>query len=150
MPGNLAVGLAADGRFRAAVGDFGVMSKMNTKENLFAWIDSVLSEELPSDIVAYAFNLYEGNTDFHVQLIGAGSFDEDDADWACDELYTTGENIFLIPRTVAGQDWEKGLEYSVQMVQEYLKSGTNKQVLLSSQGVGVGFVDGDIEIVFKH
>ena len=37
----------------------------------------------------FFFNIYEdgGNT-FSIELIGAGSFDKGNSDWACDEVFT--------------------------------------------------------------
>ncbi|MBR5948731.1 MAG: hypothetical protein IKZ82_08835 [Clostridia bacterium] len=63
------------------------------------WLNSLLSQPLPINIAAFCFNLYE-NTDeqeagFSVQLIGAERFDVEDANWACDEVYSSAEDLFF-------------------------------------------------------
>jgi len=40
------------------------------------WLDAILSTELPKNIQAFCFNIYEGKDTFHIQLIGASSFSE--------------------------------------------------------------------------
>lgn len=36
-------------------------------------------------------------------------FDESDDDWACEEVFTTGEDIFKISKIKAGENLEKNL-----------------------------------------
>ncbi len=125
------------------------LRKSNIKSKIFRWIDSILSEELPDNVSAFNFNLYEGDGTFHIQIIGARCFAEEDEDWACDEVFTTGENIFVIPRKVTGQNWKEGLTYTIELIKDYLVTGNNSGILKSTDAVGVGFVDGDIEIVYR-
>lgn len=113
------------------------------------WLDSNL-EQLPSGVIAVNFNLYEGsNQTYDIQLIGTDKFDEDDDDWACEEIFSTGENIFFIPRTEDIEDWEDGLSFIIKMVKRYLENGKYANMLKQSQAVGVGFVDGDIETLHQ-
>jgi hypothetical protein len=113
------------------------------------WLESNL-EQLPSDVVAINFNLYEGsNQTYDIQLIGTDKFDETDDDWACEEIFTTGEDVFLIPRTDDIEEWENGLSFIIKMVEKYLENGKYANMLKQLQAVGVGFVDGDIEILHE-
>ena len=63
---------------------------MNTKTNdlkevIKSWIINIdKTEELPSDIVALSFNLYEP---YGLEMVGSTWFDEKDEDWACDESF---------------------------------------------------------------
>jgi hypothetical protein len=54
-------------------------------------------------------NLYEGMNSVHVQLVGTTSFspgENPERDyWPGEETFSTGEDIFEIPFTVAGADW---------------------------------------------
>ncbi len=113
------------------------------------WVNNILSMDMPEEIAAFNFNLYEGEDSFHIQIIGAPNFDEDDEDWACDEVFSTEENIFIVPHKVASEDWEEGLKYCTNLVTKYLESGEKASVLKSSKAVGIGFVDGDLEIIYK-
>lgn len=113
------------------------------------WIDSILAEDLPENIVAYNLNIYEeANCTYGLQLIGADSFDIDDEDWVCTDYFTTGEDICYIERLPEIEEWELGLEYVRNMVKEYLSSGKKRDIMLSSKAVGVGFVDGDVHLVY--
>ena len=47
---------------------------------------------------------YESKDSYDVQLISANMFDESDDDWACEELFTTGEDIFKISKIKAGEN----------------------------------------------
>lgn len=118
-------------------------------EDFSKWLNSNL-EQLPSDIVAVNFNLYEGsNQTYDIQLIGTDTFDEEDEDWACEEIFTTGEDIFLMPRTDDIEDQEDGLDFITKIVRKYLEDGKYANMLKGLQAVGIGFVDGEIEILHQ-
>lgn len=122
---------------------------MMYNEDFSKWLDSNL-EQLPPDIVAVNFNLYEGSNDtYDIQLIGTDTFDEEDEDWACEEIFTTGEDIFLMPRTDDIEDWEDALDFITKMVRKYLEDGKYANMLKGLQAVGIGFVDGEIQILHQ-
>ena len=110
------------------------------------WADRILSEH-PIEVAAYNFNLYEHGHAFAIQLIGSTRFDSDDSSWACDELFSSGEDLFEIPHEVVGSDWQDGLAAAKQLIMNYARSGKQCAKLTSTQGVGVGFVDGDIDLI---
>ena len=122
---------------------------MQYYEDFSKWLEKYL-QQLPSEVIAVNFNLYEGsNQTYDIQLIGTDEFDETDEDWVCGEIFTTGEDIFFIPRIKDVVDWEDGLSLIIKMVEEYLSSGRCAYILKKLQAVGVGFVDGDIEIIYQ-
>ncbi len=103
---------------------------------------------IPQDVKAFAFNLYEDADDiWSVEIVGTGSFDKDDEDWACDEITdfgTRNEPVSWQEET----DWETVLQKVVSAVKEYLEKGKYSEKLKEYAGIGVGFVDGDIELVY--
>lgn len=114
------------------------------------WLDNVLEQELPEGIVAFNFNLYEGAKEtYDIQLIGSDEFDENDEDWACTDYFTTGEDIYYISRTSDIEDWEEGLNYITKLVEKYLNEGRNANILKDVNAIGIGFVDGDINIIYR-
>ncbi len=113
------------------------------------WLSQYLALELREQIKAFNFNLYEGEDDYHVQLIGSETLPEEDDDWACDEVFTTGEDVFLVSRKQAGSEWEEGLEFITKLVKWYLEHGNYANVLKRVKVVGIGFVDGNIDIIYK-
>jgi hypothetical protein len=111
------------------------------------WTDRLLIEHAGTKAVAYHFNLYEHEESFAMQLVGTSVFDVSDDDWPCHEVFSSGEELFHLPHAMVGDQWEKGLEAAKSLVHNYLKQGNHALLLNASLGVGVGFVDGDINLV---
>ncbi len=133
---------------------FDKFKKTNEQTNnykLFSdWMDSILQKELPNGITAFNFNIYEGaNGTYDMQLIGSDEFDENDQDWACTDFYSSGEDICYIKRVKEIKQWEQGLSYISKFIKRYLTDGKNADILKSVSAIGVGFVDGDIEIIYR-
>lgn len=84
---------------------------------------------------------------FGIEMVGTASFDEDDSDWACDEVWGPEVRQTPIPKQFSGDDWEECLINVKSLLQSYIKShsGTEK----FKQGVGIGFVDGEIEVLWQ-
>ena len=113
-----------------------------------AWLDAALEADLPEDIAAFNFNLYEdGDNLWSIELIGASRFDPEDPDWACDEIFTNREEPLSWSAEV---DWQDVQETMTQCVEKYLIEGAGASILKNSEAVGIGFVDGDITIVYVN
>lgn len=127
---------------------------MNIYEEFVHWLDNILeNSDIPESTKAFCFNLYEESEEDHiygVQIIAAGEFDPKDAagDWACEEVWSCGEDIFTVD-TSDEEDtgWKHAQELFTEMVREYLDSGKYRKVLLSAEGNAIGFVDGELEIL---
>lgn len=117
-------------------------------EEFIEWIDGLELENIPENIKAYNFNLYDGEDTYDIQLIGSDEFDEEDPDWACSEVYSSEENICYIENTGELNNWEKAQKIFAEYVRKYLESGKYSGILRSAKAVGIGFVDGDIELVY--
>ncbi len=120
----------------------------------FAWIDRMLPQRIPSGTQAFHFNLYEGETSVHVQLIGTEAFNPGENPstdyWPAAETFSTEEDIFEIPFAVAGADWEEWLISSIALINSYLANGSRADVFRAHKGVGAGFVDGDMHILWRR
>ena len=122
---------------------------MKHYEDFSRWLDKHLLEELPSEIIAINFNLYEGSENtYDVEVVGCDEFDEDDDDWACSEVFTTRDDLFFIPRTSDIAKWEQGLSFVTSLVIEYLQNGKYSDKLTSYTAVSIGFVSGSIDIIY--
>ncbi len=123
--------------------------------NSFAnWLDNLLeNNNMPESTQAFNFNLYEeaGDCVYGVQIIASDRFDaDDDGDWACYEIWSSEEDIFCV--SAADEDdkgWQAFQKFITEVICDYLVNGKYKDILLDSQGIGVGFVDGEIDIIFK-
>ena len=112
------------------------------------WIDHALSQDIPKDVAAFCFNLYEDmNDEWSMEIVGAARFDLIDEDWPCDEVTTFGTREGLLAWQKV-TTWDTVLAEMVSVLKEYLEHGKYAAVLKSTAGVGVGFVDGNIEILY--
>lgn len=114
------------------------------------WMDDILENADFTNIIAVNFNLYEGtDKTYHVELIGSDQYTPGDNEWACNEVFTTRDHLFII----VGLDvksWEEALAHFKADVLAYLKKGRYNSKLLSMRAVGIGFVDGDLEILHEE
>ena len=122
------------------------------EENMYnefeAWLDAALEAELPDDIAAFNFNLYEdGDNLWSIELIGASRFDPEDPDWACDEVtdFNSRDPLFTWQ---AECEWDEALDTMVDILKKYLNEGKYSDLMKSKNAVGIGFADGDIEIIY--
>ena len=111
------------------------------------WLDDILQDELSEEIKAVCFNLYEDVGDkWSIEFVGAGSFDENDPDWACDEVLALRDTPFTLERAVK---WDEFLEEAEQLIADYLQNGEHADKLKRYKAVAVGFVDGDLSILYS-
>ena len=114
------------------------------EEEIRHWIQQINDETiLPSDIVAFNFGLFESEEGYCIYLTGSKFYDESDDDWACDEVFTTRDQPFVIE---CESDWELVETFFISLVNEYLSSGKLKEY----QAIGIGFVDGDLQILYAR
>jgi len=126
------------------------MSKIDLASAFAAWIDVALSRPIPAEVRAFNFNLYEGVArTWDMELIGTASFDPTDGDWACDSVFSHPE-LFFMSHDDVGDQWEQGLAVAIDLVATYLRGGRHRHMLRDSLGVGVGFVDGDLTILWPE
>jgi hypothetical protein len=125
-------------------------------ESTFAsWLAAALSSRIGDHVKALAFNLYEPafipGVKFGIELIGASFFDEDDLDWPCEEAWEPEIRGIDIPESFSGSDWESCLPNMKTLVINHLeKDNAIAPTLKAVEGVGIGFVDGDLEILWKR
>ena len=112
------------------------------------WLDGVLETGISNEVTAFGFNLYDdGDYNWSMELIGTSEFDINNEDWLCNEVtdFDTRDNPFQWCKKA---EWEEILNDITCALKEYLKSGKYADVLKAKSGIGVGFVDGDVEILY--
>lgn len=119
------------------------------------WLRESLSDGAPEDVVGFAFNLYEPgddpNSKFAVELVGTDEFQHHDSDWPCAEIWEPKTRGLHIPLDYSSDDWEECLTQLREVVKEVLAGDSvAAQTLRSVEGVGLGFVDGDLEILWQR
>lgn len=118
-------------------------------DEMTKWLDSALNQEIPDEVAAFCFNLYEdGGSKWSMEIIGTGRFGVNDEDWGCDEVtdFGTRENCFTWEEA---KTWDEILVEIIVILKDYLENGTYANVLKERKGVGVGFVDGIIQIIYQ-
>ena len=122
-----------------------VMRHFDLKYWRFArWLDRELSRPIPHGVVAYCINIYDGgDRRWSSELVGCASFDEQNSDWACDELYATRLNALSWR---GDEHWRNVLEQLASFLHRYQREGRRAAILNVAEGVAVGFVDGNLII----
>ena len=124
---------------------------MNFKNKFLAWINQSVSENISEEVKAFSFNLYEpafeDGIKFGIEIVGTGSFDEKDEDWACDEVWEPKQRGLSIPVSFSGDNWEKCLNIMTEEVKNILNSNEPSSSILNSKPICIGFVDGDLTII---
>ena len=118
-------------------------------DEISKWLDNALNQEIPDKVVAFCFNLYEdGNNKWSMEFVGTDRFDVDDEEWGCDEVtdFGTRTNSYTWEES---KKWNEILNEITSLLKDYLVSGTYSECLKEKCGIGVGFVDGDIEIIYQ-
>ena len=125
------------------MGLFGLFGKKDLSYKAFEkWVDATLSADLPEGIEAFCFNLYDdGKGQWSAEIVGAESFDPENSDWACDEVFDNREKPL---KWSSRQSWEKILAQMESHLKKYLKKGKYASLLRSKKGLGLGFVEGDL------
>ncbi|MGN0621946.1 MAG: hypothetical protein ACI4I9_08765 [Porcipelethomonas sp.] len=123
---------------------------MKRYEMFAQWLDELLENELPDGIIAFNFNLYDGEENtYDIQLIGSDKFSEDDYDWACSEVYSSEEDVCYVDVEDDIEDWHAAQKLFEFWVKKYIDEGKYSEKLKKSKAVGIGFIDGDIDIVYR-
>lgn len=122
-----------------------VMRHFDLRYGRFArWLDRELSRPIPHGVVAYCVNIYDGGSGrWSAELVGCASFDEQNSDWACDELYATRLNALSWR---GDEHWRNVLEQVASFMHRYQLEGRRAAILNAAEGVAVGFVDGNLII----
>jgi hypothetical protein len=112
------------------------------------WVSGALAEPIPGDVSAFCFNLFESADAFGMELIGAPSYAADNQDRACDELFAYRDVVLELSPKTAGRTWQQVLAAAVELVRDYVRQSPEDGPLRRSKAVAVGFVDGDLEVVW--
>lgn len=76
-------------------------------------------------------------------------FDADDSDWACHEVWEPEIRGISIPVEYSCEDWKSCLPkrraLAIKMLDSDYPSARKPK---SSHGIGIGFVDGDLEVIW--
>lgn len=118
-------------------------------DSVVKFIDEALSNSVPAETKGFILNLYDdGDNNWALEIVATSRYDKEDPDWGCDELddFGTRDNPFT---------WEKEADYYEIMqemcgyLSDYLCSGKYADTLKAADGVGMGFVDGELAVLYE-
>ncbi len=120
--------------------------KIREESSFYNWLEDAL-KKLPGNVEAIHFNLYEDSDNkWSVELVGTSTFDENNSDWACNEVYTTRDNPYVLTKK---SEWKAIENLFTTFLLNYLERGKYAHILKECRGIGIGFVDGDLSILYK-
>lgn len=137
-------------------------TKDNMREDFRAWLDRHLAKPFPKDVVSICVNLDDdgGGCD----LSGCSSFSNEDEEWSYDIIcdFGTDEDCLLWDEPPGCREWddeEREEAYNLRrretqaliagIVKEYCQNGMYADKLRALEGIGVGFCDGPVQIVYQ-
>jgi hypothetical protein len=126
---------------------------MSFDDSFKAWLRQSLDTAVPASVRAFSFNLYESENDdspFRVDLIGSPDFDLEDGDWACEEVWEATPGLLPIPAAFSTSSWQTCLANVKALVLRALEDKAIGDILLTREGIAVGFVDGDLDLVWQR
>ena len=111
------------------------------------WLDNLLEKnDMPEDTKAFNFNLYEEDDNvYSVQLIASDRFATGDDEWACCEIWSSEEDLFFVD---ASDEDDKSRETFQKFATDMISGYIAQNDILNHKPVGIGFVDGDLNIIF--
>ena len=116
-------------------------------EEFAEWLDGVFEANAPIGGAAANFNIYEEeDSEWSVQFVTAPSFSEEDDDWCCEEVFTTGEDLYYWTKECG---WEEIQDDVCAWAERYLDEGRFADQLRGYEAVAAGFVDGDLTVLYR-
>ncbi|MCS2894502.1 hypothetical protein NXY11_01280 [Parabacteroides faecis] len=115
--------------------------EQSTKEIVKQWILSIEKEHsISNEIVALNFGLFEP---YGIELIGAKSYDAENADWACEEDFVP-KYRFCPPLNISDtKKWDIVLKDMTTLLEELIQELPELQ-LWQVEHITIGFSDGDL------
>jgi len=111
--------------------------------NFEAWVKPHL--ENGKGHIAYNFNLYELDEDyFGAELVASVAYDPDDDDWACETVFSSGDELF----EYSSENWETALREFLAMASTMIEKEGISVFGNKVEFVTAGFIDGDLEVLY--
>ncbi|WP_298897263.1 hypothetical protein [uncultured Psychroserpens sp.] len=117
---------------------------LTISERFSKWINLIESGNLPTEkIQGLNFGLFQSSDSYMMYLIGAEIFDEKDENWACEVDYEPEyKYLDLNDLKLNDSDWKYVLDYSVELISNYLK--LNDSFLSKIENITTGFDNGNL------
>ena len=112
--------------------------------NFEAWVTPHLKNG--KGYIAYNFNLYELDEDyFGAELVASTAYDPDDDDWACETVFSSGDELFEFD----SKNWETALKEFLAMASALIEKEGISVFGDKVEFVTAGFIDGALEVLYS-
>ncbi|MCK5741666.1 MAG: hypothetical protein KAH48_05570 [Chlorobi bacterium] len=120
------------------------------KELIVLWIKRINdTENIPENIVAFNFGIFESENEHMIYLSGSIVFDAEDDDWACDEDYNPKEKYLGLTALSKNIDWEEIQNFVKESIEMFANSFSNT-FLHKAEYVSTGFDAGELIQISIH
>lgn len=126
------------------------MNQLQILQPFSDWVSDVLVD-IPEETVAFVFNIYEENDVYMIDITGTSVFDPNKDEWTDEINWDSGEELFIIPKEKFDGDWEDIHDALAEALEALIEvKGELSDALCDSDGVAIGFIDGDLEIIWQE
>lgn len=127
-----------------------IMEDYQVQQPFYNWISDVL-RDIPDETIAFVFNIYEEEDVYLVDISGTTEYDADNENWTESINWDSGEEMFIIPKEKFEGDWEEIHDLIAESLETLIDEETElSDTICDSKVVAVGFIDGDLEIVWQE
>lgn len=103
------------------------------------------NNNIPEDIIALNFGMFESDKGRSIYLTGSKVYDENNDDWAC-EIDFEPVNKYLTPtsKSVRQMDWQEFQSQVILIIAKCLKTNNQVRSWIANRIVTAGFDDGEL------
>lgn len=125
------------------------MDQRQVQQPFYNWISDVLVE-IPDETIAFVFNIYEEDDAYLVDITGTIEYSDESESWTDTINWDSGEEMFIIPKEKFDGDWEEIHDVIAEALEVLVEEDNElSDTLCDSEAVAVGFIDGDLEIIWE-
>ena len=126
------------------------MDQLQILQPFSDWVSDVLVD-IPDETAAFIFNIYEEDDAYLVDITGTVTFDSNNEEWTDEINWDSGEELFIIPKEKFEGDWEDIHDALAETLEALIEVDNElSDALCDSDAVAIGFIDGDLEIIWQE
>jgi len=111
------------------------------------WINRIDDkEQIPQSVKAFNFGIIETESDYQVYLVGTKSYDTNNDDWACEEVFIPKERYLSLGVDSKKWNWEEIQSIVKTGIEQFIETRISPLTFVhSAEYLTIGFDDGELE-----
>src|SRR5574344_1595957 len=125
---------------------FSSCNAKSLESEIFHWLVNLAQKNnIPEDITALNFGMFESDKGYCIYLTGSKFYDENDDDWAC-KIDFEPKNKYLTPtsKTVRQMDWQEFQTQVIPIITKCIETNGLVRNWIANRIVTAGFDDGEL------